>query len=132
VKKQQTQLLTIPGISYITAGTILGETVGFHKRNERDPRALLAYAGLDPALEQSGQFAGQTKMSNRGSPYLRYALMQASLVASNCDEGFAKIYQKYKGKGRHHRVALSHVAEKLTFVVHSILRTGKPYIPVQG
>ena len=130
VKKQKTMLLTIPGISYTTAGTILGETVGFYKKYEKDPRSLLAYAGLDPVLKQSGQFAGQTKMSKRGSPYLRYALMQAALVAANCDEGFKRIYQKYKGMGKHHRVALSHVAEKLTFVVHSVMRTNKAYVPL--
>ena len=130
VKRQKTQLLTIPGISFVTAGTILGETVSFYKKQEKDPRSLLAYAGLDPVLKQSGQFAGQTKMSKRGSPYLRYALMQAALVASNCDEGFKKIYDKYKGMGKHHRVALSHVAEKLTFVVHSVMRTNKAYIPL--
>lgn len=130
VKKQKTTLLTIPGISYVTAGTILGETVGFYKKQDKDPRALLAFAGLDPVLKQSGQFTGQTKMSKRGSPYLRYALMQSALVAANCDEGFKKIYQRYKGQGKHHRVALSHVAQKLTFVVHSVMRTNKAYVPL--
>jgi transposase len=130
VKKQKTTLVTIPGIGYITAGTILGETVGFYKKQEKDPRSLLAFAGLDPVLKQSGQFTGKTKMSKRGSPYLRYALMQSALVATNCDEGFKKIYQRYKGQGKHHRVALSHVATKLTFVVHSVMRTNKAYVPI--
>jgi transposase len=130
VKKQKTTLVTIPGIGYIAAGTILGETVGFYKKQEKDPRSLLAFAGLDPVLKQSGQFSGKTKMSKRGSSYLRYALMQSALVAANCDEGFKKIYQKYKGQGKHHRVALSHVATKLTFVVHSVMRTNKAYVPL--
>lgn len=130
VKKQKTTLVTIPGIGYITAGTILGETVGFYKKQEKDPRSLLAFAGLDPVLKQSGQFTGKTKMSKRGSPYLRYALMQSALVAAHCDEGFKNIYQRYKGQGKHHRVALSHVATKLTFVVHSVMRTNKAYIPL--
>ena len=130
VKKQKTTLLTIPGIPYISAGTILGETVGFYKKQEKYPRSLLAFAGLDPVLKQSGQFAGLTKMSKRGSPYLRYTLMQSALVAVNCDEGFKKIYQKYKGLGKPHRVALSHVAQKLTFVVHSVMKTNKAYVPL--
>jgi len=130
VKKQKTSLLTIPGISYVSAGTILGETVGFYKKQEKDPRSLLAFAGLDPVLKQSGQFVGLTKMSKRGSPYLRYTLMQSALVAVNCDEGFKKIYQKYKSMGKPHRVALSHVAQKLTFVVHSVMRTNKAYVPL--
>jgi hypothetical protein len=53
--------------------------------------------------------------------------MQAALIASNNVE---KIYQRYKSMGKHHRVALSHVAEKLTFVVHSVMRTNKEYVPL--
>lgn len=69
-------------------------------------------------------------MSKRGSPYLRYALMQSAMVASNFDDGFNKIYEKYKSQGKHHRVAVSHVAVKLTFVVHSVMRTNKAYVPL--
>jgi len=130
VKKQETQLLTIPGISYTTAGCILGETVWFNKRYEKDPRSLLAYAGLDPVLKNSGKFIGKVKMSKRGSPYLRYSLMQAAFVACRLDDGFKKIYEDYVKVGKPHRVALSHAAAKMTFVVHSVLRTNKPYVPL--
>jgi transposase len=43
VAKQHTNLTTIPGVSAVIAGTILGETAEFHKVNP-DSRALLAYA----------------------------------------------------------------------------------------
>jgi transposase len=130
VVQQNTQLLTIPGISYVTAGTILGETVDFRKKNEKDYRSLLAFAGLDVSIRQSGMYAGQDKMSKRGNPYLRLALMQASLSAAMTDEGFKKIYEKQKSLGKHYKVAISHVADKLTAVIHSVLRTGKPYVPI--
>jgi transposase len=131
VEQKETKLMTIPGISYVIAGTILGETVDFRKKNEKDYRSLLAYAGLDVAIKQSGMYQGKSKMSKRGNPYLRFALMQASLVAAHNDAGFKKIYEKQRSQGKHYKVALSHVADKLTAVVHTVMRTGNAYIPLE-
>jgi transposase len=130
VKNQQTQLITIPGISHITAGVILGEMTDFNLQEQTDPRSLLAFAGLDPSLNQSGLMKGTAKMSKRGSRYLRQAIWQASLTAMTRDPMFKKIYEKQKGKGKHHSVCLSHVAKKLVYVIFSILKSGKEYHPV--
>lgn len=130
VAKQKSTLLTIPGISSVVAGMIMGETVGFFKKDSLDPRPLLAFAGLDPKLKESGKWKGQTLMSKRGSPYLREAIWQAALVASVHDKGFKKIYDKKRSEGKPHKVALTYVAKKLTYVIHSVIRTNKPYRPV--
>lgn len=130
VDKQQTQLLTIPGISYITAGFILGEMTGFNLHEQSDPRTLLAFAGLDPSLKQSRIMKGTSKMSKRGSRFLRQAIWQASLSASTIDPMFKRIYEKQKRKGKHHSVCLSHVTKKLIYVIFSILKSGRTYQPV--
>ena len=45
-------------------------------------KQLVAYAGLDPSVYQSGNFrAKNTKISKRGTPYLRKALFQAASAA---------------------------------------------------
>lgn len=52
---------------------ILGEIGDIHRFSH--PAKLLAYAGLDPVVNQSGKFtAKRTRMSKRGSKVLRYAL----------------------------------------------------------
>ncbi|HWY79159.1 MAG TPA: IS110 family transposase [Candidatus Sulfotelmatobacter sp.] len=132
VSKQNVNLLTIPGISYVTAGVILGETVDFCKKGSSDPRPLLAFAGLEPKMKSSGLYQGKTKMSKRGSSFLRTTILQAALIAVKTDGGFKQIYEKHKSAGKHHGVALSHVAKKLTFVIGSILRTNKPYTPLRS
>jgi len=132
VARQESTLATVPGISTMIAGMILGETVGFFKKGSLDPRPLLAFAGLDPKLKQSGKWKGQTLMSKRGSPYLREAIWQAALVASVHDAGFKSIYEKKRSEGKPHKVALTYVAKKLTYVIHSVMRTNLPYRPVQG
>ncbi len=131
VEGQNTKLLTIPGIGYTIAGAILGETVDFVKLDSPDPRSFLAYAGLDPQLKQSGKDKGKVKMSKRGSPYLRHAILQAALVALAHDIRFKAIYEKYISLGKPHMVALSYVAKKLTYVISAILRTNKEYRPLE-
>ena len=70
-------IMTIPGIGYINGGMILGE-IGDIRRFP-GPKQLLAFAGLDPSVYQSGNFqAKRTRMSKRGSKVLRYALMNAA------------------------------------------------------
>jgi transposase len=127
VEKEQTQLLTIPGVSYVTAGAILGETVDFQKKDSHDPRTLLAFAGLDPKHRQSGLLKGTARMGKRGSPYLRQAIWHATYAAMNTDPVFKRIYEKQKSRGKYHLVCLSHVAKKLTYVIFSVLKSNKPY-----
>lgn len=70
-------IMTIPGISYINGGIILGEIGDIHWFS--NPSKLLAFAGLDPSVFQSGIFqARRARMSKRGSRVLRYALINAA------------------------------------------------------
>lgn len=73
-------LTSIPGIGSVTAAIILSE-IGDIKRF-KNPSSLVAFAGIDPTVKQSGEFlSNRNKMSKRGSPYLRRALF---LAASTC------------------------------------------------
>src|SRR5699024_4678543 len=83
-KRQEHFLTTITGIGDVTACVILGE-IGSIERFER-PEQLVAFAGLDASVHQSGDFnSSRTRISKRGSPYLRRELWQAAYVASYHD-----------------------------------------------
>ena len=70
-------IMTIPCIGSTNGGMILGEIGDIHRFST--PGKLLAFAGLDPSVYQSGNFqAKKTHMSKRGSRVLRYALMNAA------------------------------------------------------
>ncbi len=59
-------IMTIPGMGSLEAGMILGE-IGDIRRFANSSK-LLAFAGLDPTVRQSGKFkASRTRMSKRGS-----------------------------------------------------------------
>lgn len=58
------QLHTVPGIGPVLAAAILAE-VGDISRFGSDPARLVAYAGIDPSVKQSGGFTGSNnRMSN--------------------------------------------------------------------
>ena len=71
-------------------------------------------------------------MSKRGSQDLRTAVMQAADVAVFLakDPLFKGIYDRQKARGKHHTVALSHVAHKMLHVIFSVLKNQRPYTPM--
>ena len=74
VKAMGSVIMTIPGIRYVEAGMILGEIGDIHRFPSYSK--LLAFAGLDPTVRQSGKFnASHTRMSKQGSRVLRHALV---------------------------------------------------------
>jgi len=130
MKKNQKLLQTIPGIGPVWAPTILAEVLPvFHPEEKNGARKLVAAAGLDVRLNDSGQNKGKGKMSKRGSRYLRTAAIQAAEIAALVakDPMFKAVYEKQKAKGKKHLVAISHVANKLLHVVFSVLKNKKPY-----
>ena len=128
VQSLETPLLTIPGISFILSGIILSEITDINLFP--DPAKLLAFAGLEPSMFQSGKYvADNTPMVKRGSTYLRWALLNASRLVVMRDSTFGDYYWKKRGEGKHHNVALSHTARKLVRVIFHILKTGNTFVP---
>lgn len=118
--KMNSVIKTIPGIGNLNGAMIIGE-IGDIKRFEK-PCQLLAYAGLDPAVYQSGKFtASKTKMSKRGSKMLRYALINAAWQLTLNNETFKKYYDLKVSQGRKHYAALGPVAHKLVRVIHKMM-----------
>ncbi|WP_196594489.1 IS110 family RNA-guided transposase [Pectinatus sottacetonis] len=107
-----TVIMTIPGISYLEAGIILGEIGNIQRFST--PHKLLAFAGLDPSVHQSGNFnANHTRMSKRGSRYLRFALIYAAYNVVRNTDIFKQLYNKKRDAGLNHYGALGHCAGKL-------------------
>lgn len=126
--RQEHFLTTITGISDVTACVILGE-IGSINRFDR-PEQLVAFAGLDASVHQSGDFnSNRTRLSKRGSPYLRRAIWQAAFVAAFHDPALSLHYQGLRKPGKAHGTAIGAVARKLTHIVFAILRDNKPYEP---
>lgn len=117
----------IPGIGAKTAPVIIAE-LGDLQRFRGGYKKLLAYAGLDPRIRQSGRWNGKTKMSKRGSAALRTALYQAASMGRLHSEELGAIYFKQRHiKGKHHNVAISHVARKLVQIIWATCHNKQPF-----
>ncbi len=113
-------LFTIPGIGIVNGGIILGEIGDIHRFSS--PNKVLAFAGLDPTVYQSGNFqAKRTRMSKRGSKTLRYALMNAAHNVVKNNQTFKEYYDSKRAEGRSHYNALGHCAGKLVRIIYKML-----------
>lgn len=124
-------LHTIKGVGLVSAATILAE-VGDIK-NFDSPKKLVAFAGIDPSVYQSGNYtSAHASMSKRGSPYLRRTLWNTAEVAARTNPVFATFYQRKRSEGKDHMTAVGAVARKLAYSVFAILRDQVPFNPDFG
>lgn len=102
-------LHTIPGIGMIAAATILAEIGDINRF--KSSSALVAFAGIDPTVRQSGEFSStHNHMSKRGSPYLRHAIFLAATTRSFHNSPLNAYYKKKRDQGKHHLTATGAVA----------------------
>lgn len=121
-------ITSIPGVGTITGAMIISEIGDIN--NFKSPDQLLAFAGLDPSVYQSGEFeASHTKISKRGSKYLRWAIHQVSSGIWKWDKTFNDYYSKKINEGKHHYVAIGHIDKKLVRVIFSLLKNKQSFIP---
>lgn len=126
--KTNQYITTINGIGDVLGAIIVSE-IGDINRFER-PNQLVAFAGLDVTVKQSGEFSGsKNKISKRGSPYLRRAIWLAAQRAAFCDPILSEYYQSLRARGKHHLTAVGGVARKLCNIIFVILKENRPYQP---
>ena len=119
-------ILTIPGVGYTLGAMIISEIGDIKKFS--NPSKLLAFAGLDPVVKQSGNFQSDSmKISKRGSTYLRYAIYRVAFIIIYNNETFHNYYIAKRSQGKSHRVALGHVCNKLVRIIFRILTDNTPF-----
>ena len=110
--------ISIPGVGPISAAVIYAEFGDVS--NFSSPAQMLAFAGLEPGVNDSGTESHGGRMVKRGSSHLRYVLMNCALPLIRFDITFATYYAKKWAEGKPHRVAMSHVAKKLVRVIFAL------------
>ena len=106
---------SIKGIGTITAAGILAEIESIDKFD--NPGQLCAFAGIEPSENQSGTHDGGGKMVKHGSPHLRNYLIQSAEKMLAHNPILYEYYLKKRDEGKHHNVALSHVARRLCRII---------------
>ncbi|WP_125723795.1 IS110 family RNA-guided transposase [Flavobacterium ustbae] len=90
-------ICTIPGVSILTAATVIGETNGFELI--RSKKQLTSFAGLDVREKLSGtSVKGKPSISKRGNRYLRSCLHLPALSTIKWDDNFRDQYARIVAK----------------------------------
>lgn len=91
-------------------------------------RPLIAYAGLDPKVRQSGTTLNRnTRLTKRGSPELRRSLFLAANVARMFDPELHVCYETRRKHGKSYTQSTIAVAQKLCNRIYAVLTRGTPY-----
>lgn len=119
-------IATIPGFGKKLSAVVyheLGNVTRF-----RNVRALIAYAGLEPRMRQSGERLNTAgRISKRGSAELRHALFLAANVACRWQPELKTYYQRKRSQGRTHTEVLCIISRKLLRRINAVLRERRPY-----
>lgn len=108
------------GVNDIEIGYIMSAIINISRFSS--PKKLVAYAGLDPKVRQSGTWcASTTRMSKRGSKILRYSLIWTAYNMSLKPGPMKDYYELKKSQGKSHYNALGHCAAKLCRYIYWIL-----------
>ena len=122
-----------------TMPMVIASEFGGFSRFEESPNSgaragmakrMLAFAGCEPRIRESGKWKGHPKVSKRGSGQLRLALYLVANTIRMHDGYFKTVYDE-KIKTKHHSVALFYVIRKLLEILCSLHKSGRTYSTVK-
>ncbi len=110
---------SIDGVNDITGTSFLAE-IGDIK-NFKSYKHIIAFAGLDPSIHQSGQYEGRSTISKRGNRHLRRIIFIITLCAVRTKNAFREYFLRRKQEGLPPKKAILAVAHKLIRVIFAML-----------
>lgn len=116
-------LIGVNGIAEKTAIKLLGELALLDP--EMKPNELVAHAGLNPTIIQSGSSVNKkSRISKTGNKYIREALYMTALRMAHHDENVSAYYQHLINDNHlAKRQAICAVMRKLLMAINCMLRT---------
>ena len=128
LKSRRDLLETIPGLGDKTIPQLLA----YIGRPERfkTVKALIAYAGLAPLIQQSGSSLNKKRGTHPlGSAVLRHALYFPAMVAGKYNPLIARFWQRLKAQNKPGKVIVVACMHKLLAIAYGVLKSGKPFDP---
>ena len=120
-----TLLKTIPGISTLTAMTLLTEISDINRFKNLDK--LCSFVGLIPDTHSSGDKELTGSITARHNKSLRSILIEASWIAVRKDPALLMAFEKLTERMKKTK-AIVHIAHKLLNRIRFVLKNQKPYV----
>jgi len=126
MKQEELTLLTsIRGIATKTAAPFLAELGNY--QDFASHKKVLAFAGLDPTIHQSGKFEGISMISRRGNRHLRKVIYNMTFCVVRYAGPFREYFFRRKREGLPFRKALLATAHKLVRTIFAMLNNKTLY-----
>jgi transposase len=120
------KLESIPGVGFMTAISVLGETNAFALF--ANSKQLVSYAGLDVRQNQSGKKEGKTKISKQGNSFIRHALYMPALSSTLHNADMKVFYNRVNTDKPSKKVGVTAVARKLLVLMYTLWRNDTEYM----
>lgn len=117
------RLMSIVGIGEVVAAQLVAAFTALHFARAE---AFVAYTGLDPRPDDSGQHRGKRRLSKHGPALLRCLLYNAGMSASR-SKLFKPLYTELRGRGLHSTEAIVILARKLARIAFAIYKSGQTF-----
>lgn len=125
LRNKRELLTSIDGIGDKTAALLLAEL--------GDPlrfgscRAITAFAGLNPRLQESGTYKGQTRISRTGSSRLRAGLYMPAVSSLKHNATISALRDRLKARGKTGKQIVCAAMRKLLHIAYGVLKSGQPF-----
>ena len=112
-------ITSIPGIDNKTATAFLAEIGNI--RHYPTSKNLIAFAGIDPSVYQSGKYEGSSHISKRGNRHLRRVIWLMTTCAIQHNATFRLHFTRKRQAGQPYKKAVLSTAHKLVRVIYALL-----------
>uniref|UniRef100_A0A7C3RV22 IS110 family transposase n=1 Tax=Dictyoglomus thermophilum TaxID=14 RepID=A0A7C3RV22_DICTH len=120
-------ITSIPGIGKTSAISFLCEVQDI--RRFRRAKSLIAYAGIEPVIKESGRRDVRLGIYKKGNRHLRRILFLMAMNVIKYEGKFKEFFLKLRARGKSSKSALIAVANKLLRTIYSMLIHGSFYSP---
>lgn len=130
--KENCLLMSIPGIGFITAASLLAKIDTIDRFKNAD--ALSSYLGLVPSEHSSGHKISHGRITKQGDTETRWLLIQAAWTLIRCKyendprgSALRKKYYRIAMKEKNPKKAIVAIARHLTRIVYGVLKSNTQY-----
>ena len=116
-------LMTIPGISYLTAVTLLSEIVDIGRFNTAEKFA--AGGGVIPSHRNSASTYRGGGITKQGSVWMRNAIVEAAATTARHDERMKRIYERIRRRRGAMKARVAVARHMLEIIWHMLTNNGE-------
>jgi transposase len=121
------RLSTIVGVGFVVAAQLVAALTRL-RFTRAD--AFIAYTGLDPRPDDSGQRRGRRRLSKRGPQLLRCRLYNAGMAAAH-SKLFKTLYASLRARGFRSTEAIVILARKIARIAFALYRSESTFDPAK-